>query len=440
MKRYFYLYLCSVFASLGGLLSGFDMGVISGAVLYIQKSFSLSADQIGLLVGCASFGAVLGAVINGILIDKIGRKKVLIVSALIFFLGSILCFYSQNIIQLILSRTFLGCAVGIVSFACPLYLSEISTKEKRGAIVSLFQLAITFGILFSYFINFVFSTNSLNWRIMLSFGIVPAFIMIMGMMFCSDTPRWYVLNNQEINAKRTMQKIYNDCDYDEEINNIKSTLYNFKNEKLKFSKKLIMPFIIGVGMMFCQIVSGINAIIYYAPSIFKNAGFGSNSDVLLITIFIGLINFLMTFVAITFVDKTGRKPLLYIGIFGMMISCIILSLTFILDFEFIKYFSIIACCLYIVSFSMSLGPIALLIISEIFPLKYRGTAMSFAIVANFIFNFITTTLFPIALEKFGGSITFLFFGFICLISILFVRYIVPETKGISLEKIENQIN
>lgn len=431
----FYLYFCALLASLGGLLSGYDMGVISGAMLYIKEDFNITAELTGLLVGCASLGAVIGAILNGVMIDKIGRKKILILSSLIFITGSIFCFLSKNVYELIFSRTFLGLAVGIVSFACPLYLSEISTKEKRGRIVSIFQFAITFGILFSYLINFIFSNHHLNWKIMLSFGIIPATLMFFGIIFQKDTPRWYVLKNKIKEAKNIINKLNPNISPEEEIVDIQTTLKKEPNKEL-LSKKLIMPFIIGIGIMFAQVTTGINAIIYYAPSIFKQIGFSSNHDALIITIGIGIINFLMTFVAIAFVDKIGRKPLLYLGLSGMMISSILIGVSFIYDISIIKYLSVIACGIYIVSFSMSLGPVALLLISEIFPLKYRGSAMSVAIVANFVFNFITITLFPIFMKNIGGFYTFLLFGFICLISIVFVKTTVPETKGISLEDIE----
>ena len=223
-----------------------------------------------------------------------------------------------------------------------------------------------------------------------------------------------------------------------EIQNIQKTLAN--SEKVKFEKRLLIPFAIGIGLMFAQIATGINAIIYYAPTIFKMVGFSSNQDVLFATIFIGLINFLMTFVAIALVDKIGRKPLLYIGLVGMLINLLLLSMSFAFDFEIVKYIAVIACALYIVSFSMSLGPVALLINAEIFPLKYRGFAMSIGIVSNFVFNFVVTGLFPISLDKLGGSITFLIFAIICVISLFFVYYIVPETKDVSLEEIENKMN
>lgn len=439
MKNYTYLYLCAILASFGGLLSGFDTGVISGALLYINQSFEMNSLYSGLLVSSVSIGAVVGALLNGVLIDKIGRRKVMLLTAGVFIIGSVLCCFSRNIVELILSRMFIGCAVGVVSFAGPLYLSEISTKEKRGEIVSFHQLAITLGILFSYFVNYFCANLVHSWRIMFLLGAVPAIVLFFAMFVLKDTPRWYVAKNKIDKARLVLQKIDKSQDADLEIENIKKTLSN-NNEKIKFEKRLLIPFVIGIGIMFAQIATGINAIIYYAPTIFKMVGFSSNQDVLFATIFIGLINFLMTFVAIALVDKIGRKPLLYIGLVGMLVNLLLLSFSFAFDYAFVKYIAVIACALYIVSFSMSLGPVALLINAEIFPLKYRGAAMSIGIVSNFVFNFIVTGLFPISLDKLGGSITFLIFAIICVISLLFVYYVVPETKDVSLEEIENRMN
>jgi len=438
MKNNFHLYLIAIIASFSGLLAGFDTGVISGALLYINQSFPSNPATTGLLVSSVSIGAIIGAITNGVLVDKIGRKNTLLLSATIFFFGSVFCAVSNNIGQLIISRTFIGCAVGIVSFVGPLYLSEISTKEKRGAIVSFYQIAITFGILFSYLINYLFSSFELNWRIMLCLGALPAIVLFFGMLFQLDTPRWYVLKNKFDFSKKALLKLNFKGNIENEIENIKSTLTN--KENIKFNKKFALPFIVGIGIMFVQIATGINVIIYYAPTIFKSLGFSSDQDTLFMTIIIGLINFLMTFVAFILVDKLGRKPLLYIGLGGMCISLFAIANIFVLNYAFIKYIAILFCGLYIVSFSISLGPIALLLISEIFPLKYRGQAMSISILANFIFNFFTTGLFPIALANFGGYITFSFFALICIVSIVFVYFVVPETKGLSLEEIEKNWN
>ena len=434
MKKYFYLYICALIASFGGLLSGYDTGVISGALLYVNQSFEINSYMLGLLVSSVSIGAVFGAFVNGFFVDKIGRRKTLLLTAFLFFIASVFCFLSQNITQLIISRMIIGLAVGIVSFCGPLYLSEISPKEKRGQIVSLHQLAITFGILFSYLTNYLCANLESNWRVMFLIGVVPAFILFFGLLFQKDTPRWYVIKKRYDDAKKILELVGCSKNIEYEIQNISATLN--KEEKIKFNKKLIMPFVIGLGIMIIQMTTGINAIIYYAPTIFKMIGFSSNQDALFITIFIGLINFLMTFVAIILVDKIGRKPLLYIGLSGMLISLVVLSGVFVLDFVFIKYLAVVFCAVYIVSFSMSLGPVAFLLVSEVFPLKYRGSAMSITIVTNFICNFLVTGLFPIALDKIGGFYTFMIFAFICVLSLLFVKFIVFETKGLSLEDIE----
>ena len=434
MKKYFYLYICALIASFGGLLSGYDTGVISGALLYINQSFEINSYMLGLLVSSVSIGAVFGAFVNGFFVDKIGRKKTLLLTAFLFFIASVFCFLSQNITELIISRMIIGLAVGIVSFCGPLYLSEISPKEKRGQIVSLHQLAITFGILFSYLTNYLCADLESNWRVMFLIGVVPAFILFFGLLFQKDTPRWYVIKKRYDDAKKILELVGCSENTEQEIQNISATLN--KEEKIKFNKKLIMPFVIGLGIMIIQMTTGINAIIYYAPTIFKMIGFSSNQDALFITIFIGLINFLMTFVAIILVDKIGRKPLLYIGLSGMLISLVVLSGVFVLDYVFIKYLAVVFCAVYIVSFSMSLGPVAFLLVSEVFPLKYRGSAMSITIVTNFICNFLVTGLFPIALDKIGGFYTFMIFAFICVLSLLFVKFVVFETKGLSLEDIE----
>ena len=434
MKKYFYLYICALIASFGGLLSGYDTGVISGALLYVNQSFEINSYMLGLLVSSVSIGAVFGAFVNGFFVDKIGRRKTLLLTAFLFFIASVFCFLSQNITQLIISRMIIGLAVGIVSFCAPLYLSEISPKEKRGQIVSLHQLAITFGILFSYLTNYLCANLESNWRVMFLIGVVPAFILFFGLLFQKDTPRWYVIKKRYDDAKKILELVGCSENTEQEIQNISATLN--KEEKIKFNKKLIMPFVIGLGIMIIQMTTGINAIIYYAPTIFKMIGFSSNQDALFITIFIGLINFLMTFVAIILVDKIGRKPLLYIGLSGMLISLVVLSSVFVLDYVFIKYLAVVFCAVYIVSFSMSLGPVAFLLVSEVFPLKYRGSAMSITIVTNFICNFLVTGLFPIALDKIGGFYTFMIFAFICVLSLLFVKFVVFETKGLSLEDIE----
>lgn len=440
--KYIWLYVVAVIASLGGLLSGYDTGVISGALLFINESWNLTDTTQGILVSSVLIGAVIGAATNGVLADMFGRKKIIIATAIIFILGSIFCAFAPNIYVLIASRLFIGFAVGIVNFVVPLYLSEISPKNLRGTLVSLYQWAITAGILFSYFINAVFAPAVYNWRWMLFAGVLPGLVLLIGMCFMTDTPRWLLSKDREDEARRVFAKIEPNVDIDSEIDNVRANLKSDDSGSVmqfKLKKWMIMPFVVGIGIMFAQICTGINTIIYYAPTIFKNAGFESNISAIYATTGIGIINFLMTIVALFFTDKLGRKPLLYFGLTGVMLSLIALGGAFAFaDFfgDNLKWVTVGSLITYIICFAMSLGPIGWILVSEVFPLSIRGRAMSICTVSNFAFNFLVVSSFPVLLNRVGGALTFWGFGIVSLLCIIFVYFFVPETKGISLETIE----
>lgn len=439
---YFWLYVVAIVASLGGLLSGFDTGVISGALLFINQTWDLSDYTQGFLVSSVLIGAVIGAGTNGILADMFGRKKIIIATAIIFIVGSILCALAPNIYVLILSRILVGLAVGIVNFIVPLYLSEVAPKQMRGTLVSLYQWAITAGILFSYVINGAFASAVYNWRWMLFAGVVPGIVLLVGMSFLGDTPRWLVSKNREEEAKKIYRKIEPNENADVAVEEIKETLKTEggSDKKIRFKKWMIMPFVVGIGIMFAQICTGINTIIYYAPTIFKIAGFDSNANAIYATAGIGLINFLMTIIAIFFTDKLGRKPLLYVGLTGVMLSLLGLGCAFhfasVLGAS-LKWVAVGSLAFYIICFAFSLGPVGWIIVSEVFPLKIRGLAMSLCTVANFAFNFFVVGSFPVLINRVGGAYTFWMFAFVSLLCIIFVYFFVPETKGISLEQIES---
>ena len=361
-------------------------------------------------------------------------------TAVIFILGSILCAFAPNVYVLIISRIFVGFAVGIVNFVVPLYLSEISPKNLRGTLVSLYQWAITAGILFSYFINAVFAQAVYNWRLMLFAGVLPGLILFIGMCFMSDTPRWLVSKNREDEAKKVFNKIEPDIDTNKEIEDIKNTLESGNDNKFRFKKWMIMPFVVGIGIMFAQICTGINTIIYYAPTIFKTAGFDSNLTAIYATTGIGVVNFVMTIVAVFFTDRLGRKPLLYFGLTGVMLSLFALGTSFAFAGALgssLKWVAVGSLVTYIICFAMSLGPIGWILVSEVFPLKIRGIAMSICTVSNFAFNFFVVGSFPVLLHRIGGAWTFWLFGIVSILCIIFVYFFVPETKGISLEQIES---
>ncbi len=437
---YLWLYVVAIIASLGGLLSGYDTGVISGALLFINESWDLTDYMQGILVSAVLIGAVIGAAVNGILADIFGRKKIIISTAIIFILGSILCAFAPNVYVLIFSRILVGLAVGIVNFVVPLYLSEVSPKQLRGTLVSLYQWAITAGILFSYMINSVFAQAVFNWRWMLFAGVLPGTVLLIGMMFLGDTPRWLLSKNREEEARKILQKIEPDVDLDSEVKHIKTTLrYEGNGTKVALKKWMIMPAIVGIGIMFAQICTGINTIIYYAPTIFKIAGFDSNLNAIYATTGIGIVNFFMTIVAVFFTDRLGRKPLLYIGLTGVMLSLAALGCAFRFEDllgDSMKWVAVGSLVSYIVCFAISLGPIGWILVSEVFPLKIRGVAMSMCTVANFGFNFFVVSSFPVLLHRIGGAYTFWMFAIVSFLCIIFVYYCVPETKGISLEQIE----
>lgn len=439
--KYIWLYVVAIVASLGGLLSGYDTGVISGALLFINETWILPDTLQGFLVSSVLIGAVIGAATNGVLADMFGRKKIILATALIFILGSIMCAFAPNVYVLIASRIFVGFAVGIVNFVVPLYLSEISPKNLRGTLVSLYQWAITSGILFSYFINAAFAQHVYNWRLMLFAGVLPGLVLFVGMCLMSDTPRWLVSKNREDEAKTVFKKIEPDLDTEKEIQEIKMTLKSEGQEKkFRFKRFMIMPFVVGVGIMFAQICTGINTIIYYAPTIFKTAGFDSNLTAIYATTGIGVVNFVMTIVAVFFTDRLGRKPLLYFGLTGVMLSLFALGTSFafadVLGTS-LKWVAVGSLVTYIICFAMSLGPIGWILVSEVFPLKIRGVAMSICTVSNFAFNFFVVGSFPVLLHRIGGAWTFWIFGIVSLLCIIFVYFFVPEAKGISLEEIES---
>ena len=439
--KYIWLYIVAIVASLGGLLSGYDTGVISGALLFINETWVLPDTLQGFLVSSVLIGAVIGAATNGILADIFGRKKIIMATAVIFILGSILCAFAPNVYVLILSRIFVGFAVGIVNFVVPLYLSEVSPKNLRGTLVSLYQWAITAGILFSYFINAVFAQAVYNWRWMLFAGVVPGLVLFIGMCFMSDTPRWLVSKNRDDEAKKVFSKIEPDIEPEKEIAEIKETLVDNRQEKaFRLKKWMIMPFVVGIGIMFAQICTGINTIIYYAPTIFKTAGFDSNLTAIYATTGIGVVNFIMTIVAVFFTDRIGRKPLLYFGLTGVMLSLFALGTSFafagVLGSS-LKWVAVGSLVTYIICFAMSLGPIGWILVSEVFPLRIRGIAMSVCTVSNFAFNFFVVGSFPVLLHRIGGAWAFWIFGIVSILCIIFVYFFVPETKGISLEEIES---
>lgn len=431
------VYLVAAFAALTGLLFGYDTGVISGAILFIRQGFALSPTLTELTVSAVLLGALVGSAFSGKLTDIFGRRRLLIAVAIIFVIGTLITAFTPNEIILIVGRFILGIAIGIGSFTAPLYLAEISPYHIRGMLVSLNQLAITVGIVLAYVIDYAFADTG-SWRWMLGFGVFPAAILLIGTLFLPESPRWMVLRGWNHKAREILQTIRATDDVSLELSDIEQSITKESGSWRLLISKWLRPIIwIALGLGFFQQITGINTIIYYAPTILQTAGFKGADSAILATMGIGVVNVLFTIIALPLIDKWGRRPLLLLGLIGMFISLALLSLAF--HFQGIGYLQWIAVgcmVLFIACFAMSLGPIMWLVISEIFPLEIRGLGVSLAISASWLFNWMVSASFLTLVGNFGAGGTFWIYAAFCILGWLFVYFRVPETKGCSLEQIE----
>ncbi len=454
-------------ASTGGLLFGFDTGVISGALPFLRQSWGLTTGQQELVTTAVLVGAVLGALSSGRITDIVGRKKVIIVTSLIFAAGSILTGAAPSMWFLVFSRILLGVAIGISSFAVPLYISEISPTRVRGAMVSSFQLMITIGIVASYFSDLAFAdeSNPFSWRWMFYVGVFPAIILLVGMLFLPETPRFLFAKGKEEEGRRVLEKVEDPALVEAAIKKIKDEIA-LEQESVGFSelfsKTWRTPLMIAIGIMFVQQFVGINTVIYYAPTLFIIAGFEGARAAIAATVSVGVVNVLATVVAMFMIDKLGRRKLYFIGLVGIMISLTALGIFFFMKDslgENLRFVIVGTVLIYIVFFAISLGPLGWLIISEIFPLKIRGVGMSVGALSNWFFNGIVAFTFLKLAWLFTGDgmeitnkavvdgkevITtdpnpagaFLLYAAIAVLGIIWGLKYIPETKGVSLEEIE----
>ncbi len=441
MKNHFYIVI-AVIAALSGVLFGYDTGVISGAILFIKDEFHLSAQMNGFVVSAVLLGALVGAIVSGRITDRFGRKRLLIVDAIIFIIGTLGSCLAPNIASIIVSRIVVGIAIGIASYIAPLYISEISPAKYRGALVSLNQLAITIGILISYIVDASFA-QSHAWRWMLGFGIIPAIFLLIGMFFLPYSPRWLMSQGREAEALKTLDKITGkNGSSREQLAIIKASLSQQKGDwRMLFSKSIRPSLLIAGGLAFLQQVTGINTIIYYAPTIFQMSGFASASSAISTTTIIGVAFVLFTILALPFVDSLGRRFLLFTGLTAMSVSLGLLSWSFRTQTHAgaLKWMTLISMLVFIAGFAISLGPIMWLMIAEIFPLKVRGLGASIATCVNWGSNWLVAITFLTLIETTGASGTFFIYFLISLVSIFFVYFFVPETKGCSLEDIESNL-
>ena len=308
-----FIYVAGVISALGGLLFGYDTGVISGAILFVKQEFALSPTVEELVVSAVLLGALIGAGIGGPLGDKAGRRKTLIIAATIFALGAIGTSLSPNVAFLVAGRIIVGLAIGVASFTAPLYLSEISPAKIRGRLVAFNQLALTIGIVISYLVDYAFSASA-DWRIMFGLAAVPAAILGVGMFLMPDSPRWLIMDSKSSEAKKVLLRIDPAKNPDKDISDIERSLKLQKTGWHELFGPMVKPaLIIGIGLAIFQQITGINTVIYYAPTIFQFAGIASASNAILVTAIVGVVNVVLTGVAVALLDKVGRRPLLLIG-------------------------------------------------------------------------------------------------------------------------------
>ena len=437
-----YTYLISAVAAFGGLLFGYDTAVIAGAIGYLQVKFELSPMLTGWAASSAIWGCVFGALFSGALSDKYGRKKVLLLSGLLFTLSALGSAVPDNLTQFVMARFIGGLGVGSASMLSPLYISEIAPAKIRGMLVTLYQLAIVFGINIIYIVNYLIANThdqvwnvQLGWRYMLGSEGIPAILFFILLFFVPESPRWLVKENRSDEALKILNKINRPEETHRILKEIKEAVNEEKGSFLDLFKPGIRKaMVVGSVLALFSQVTGINAIIYYAPEIFKQVGFGSESA-LFQTMIIGFVNMLFTLVAIRFIDYWGRRTLLIWGISGM-VSCL-LGMGMFFYFEITSGSLLLLFILgFIASFASSLGPIPWVLISEIFPTKTRGTAMSFSIVILWLGVVLITQFFPVLLSLFGGAFTFWIFMINALILLIFTLIFIPETKQKTLEEIQ----
>lgn len=446
------VYVIGLTAALAGLLFGLDVGVISGALPFIAKEFGAGTTTQEAIVSALLWGATIGAVISGLLAKLLGRKNTLLVAAAIFALGALGSAISTSSGILIGIRVVLGLAVGMASFTAPLYLSEIAPQSIRGALISMYQLLITIGIVFAFMSDTYFSTYATihglvggHWRIMLGVLVIPSTLMFVAVFFLPKSPRWLLLKGNRDEAQCILKKIRKtEGEIAAELAEIEEDLALEQNGFSLFitNKYFRHAVFLGICLQVIQQLTGINVVMYYAPKIFKIAGFATTAEQMWGTVLVGCINVLATFIAIAFVDRVGRKPIMYAGFAIMGISMTLAGMMFKIGVEghhALSFVAVAAILSFIIGFAMSAGPIIWVLCSEIYPMTGRDFGITVSTATNWIVNGIVGATFLTLLEDFGHGNTFLFYGGIEVLFIIFFLVFVPETKGVSLEKIASRL-
>ena len=453
-----YVIFLSVVAALGGFLFGYDTAVISGTIAQVTSLFSLDSIQQGWFVGCALVGSIAGVLCAGVLSDHFGRKKTMILSAILFSISGIGCAISVTFNELVLYRIIGGVGIGVVSIISPLYISEVSIPKYRGRLVSLYQLAVTVGFLGAYLVNYWLLQYSLDgaanlshpallkifhteaWRGMLGMESLPALLFFFVIFFIPESPRWLILKKKESPAQRILKRIYgNEKDAQFELNETRQASQSGTKSEWRLILKpgIFKAVLIGVAIAILGQFMGVNAVLYYGPTIFESSGL-SNGDSLFYQVLVGAVNMLTTVLAMTIIDRVGRKKLVYYGVSGMIVTLFFIAFYFIEGKELgIPNIFLLVCFLaYIFCCAASICAVIWVLLSEMYPIKVRGLAMSIAGFSLWIGTYLIGQLTPWMLENLTPAGTFILFAVMCVPYMLIIWKLVPETTGKSLEEIE----
>lgn len=452
-----YLIFLSVVAALGGFLFGYDAAVISGTISQVTARFSLDEIQVGWFVGCALIGSIIGVLMAGKLSDRWGRKVTMLVAAVFFSVSGIACAFVGSFEQLVVARILGGIGIGVVSIVSSLYISEVSIAQYRGRLVSLYQLAVTIGFLGAYLTNFqllhfsqsgaVLNTGWMNlvfvsevWRGMLGFCSLPAILFFCIIFFIPESPRWLILKGRDERAVGIFRKIYlSEVEVDTQLQDTKSVVQSETKSDWKFLLQpgIFKAVLIGAAIAILGQFMGVNAVLYYGPTIFEEAGL-SGGDALFSQVLVGIVNVVTTVIAVFIIDKVGRKKLVYYGVSGMVLSLLLIGFYFHfsesmgLPNSFLLFFFLfyVFCC------AISISAVIFVLLSEMYPTRIRGMAMSIAGFALWIGTYLVGQLTPWMLQNLTPTGTFLLFALMCVPYMLIVWKLIPETTGKSLEEIE----
>ena len=450
-----YLLFLSIVAAIGGFLFGYDAAVISGTIEHVTTQFHLDTLQQGWYVGCALIGSIVGVAFAGILSDKLGRKNTMIISAVLFAVSGFGCAFSTSFNMLVVARMIGGISIGVVSIVSPMYISEIAVAEYRGRLVSLYQLAVTVGFLGAYLVNYLLMTLSNSgvvfgssvvqmifvnevWRGMLGMESIPALLFLIIVFFIPESPRWLIIHDKETSASRVLGCIYKSVDDAKyQIQEAKSVASNAAKSEwnMLFRPGIFKAVIIGVCIAILGQFMGVNAVLYYGPSIFKDAHLG---DPLFCQVLVGIVNTVTTVIAMFIIDKVGRKKLVYYGVSGMIISLLLIAFYFVTinTLHLSVYFMLSFFLFYVFCCAISISAVVWVLLSEMYPNSVRGLAMSIAGFSLWIGTYLIGQLTPWMLANLTPGGTFFLFAVMCVPYMLIVWKLIPETAGMSLEDIE----